>query len=587
MLVYREQRARADPLVLLASLRECLDDLAPDHGDVHERIVRVLLAVGALESGIADVIHGEADSLHPVTGALRRASVAAGHLLWHGWYGQHELLKPWAARARAALASVEAADLPSTIETRVPEGYAHYGLFPETYLAAAVRCARALRMERAVCIGIRSIGTSLSSAVTAALEELGVQVLSLTVRPRGHPFDRHVRLAPALQSALRGRAADLFLLVDEGPGLSGSSFAGTARALSELGVPDERIALLPSWRTDGGSLRSEDARARWERHPQFSATFEEVWIETGRLAELVPDSTLSDLSAGRWRSRLLPDLADYPPVQPQHERRKLLARPTSDEARRPELLLRFAGLGGYGDAKLSRARALADAGFTPPAVGLAHGFLIQEFRSGAPVAAGEPCPELAGTMASYLAHLRRCYPAATSSAPDLHEMMVANVREGLGESAAERLMARLAPAGAAARDAPTALDGRMLRHEWLLTGQGYLKADALDHHDDHFYPGPQDIAWDVAGTCLEFGLVRGARRGFLELYRRRSGDRDIAGRLPFHALAYLAFRLGYVSLAAESLGATPDGARFRAEIARYRRLLDAELAPDAAAQWHA
>ncbi|MBZ5585043.1 MAG: hypothetical protein LAQ30_23105, partial [Acidobacteriia bacterium] len=38
--------------------------------------------------------------------------------------------------------------------------------------------------------------------------------------------------------------------------------------------------------------------------------------------------------------------------------------------------------------------------------------------------------------------------------------------------------------------AAIALDGRMLRHEWLETARGYMKADALDHHDDHFFPGP-------------------------------------------------------------------------------------------------
>jgi hypothetical protein len=587
MLVYREQRSREDPLRLLASLRERLDDLTPAQADVHDRVVRVLMAAGALEAGIADAIHGEVDSVHPVTGTLRRASVAAGHLLWHAWHGSHESLRPWATRARAALTSLEAAALPAAVETRVAEGYAHYGLFPETYLAAAVRCARALRMERAVCVGIRSIGTSLSAVVTAALEELGVQVLSLTVRPHGHPFDRRARFAPPLQALLRRHAAEPFLLVDEGPGLSGSSFTGTARALSELGVPDERIVLLPSWRTDGGSLRLEDARARWGRHPQFSATFEEVWVETGRLADLVPGSTLCDLSAGGWRPLLLSDPAKYPPVQPQHERRKLLARATSETAERTDLLLRFAGLGAYGDAKLRRARALAEAGFTPRPVGLAHGFLIQEFRPGMPVTAEEPTPELAGTMAHYLAHLRRSFPAEPSSAPDLREMVVANVIEALGEAAAGPLAARLAPQGAAPREPPTALDGRMLRHEWLRTNRGYLKADAVDHHDDHFFPGSQDIAWDVAGACLEFGLDGAARRGFLELYRRASGDGDIAGRLPFHALAYLAFRFGYVSLAAESLGHTPDGARFRRQIVHYRRLLESELAPGAAAQWHA
>jgi len=589
MQVYRAQHRQEEPGRLLAAIRDGLTHLAPRHAGAHDRVVRLLIALGELEAGVADSLHAEADAPHPVTAALRHASVAAGHLLWHSWHGQHEALSAWAARVHGALVTLEAATLPRTVVTGVPEGYAYYGLFPETYLCAAVRCARALRMEHGVCVGIRSIGTSLSAVVSAALEELGVQVLSLTVRPRGHPFDRRLRLTPALEALLRDHAAEPFLVVDEGPGLSGSSFAGTARALSELGVSDDRIVLLPSWRTDGQSLRSEDARARWHRHRQFSATFEEVWAETGRLADLAPGSSLSDLSAGKWRSLLLHDEARYPPVQRQHERRKLLARPRSgSRPGQPARLLRFAGLGAQGDARLRRGRALAEAGFSPPVLELRHGFLVQEFPAGTPGRAGQACPEeLAATMARYLAHLRRCHPAAVDAPSDLRELLAINVTEALGEPAAERLAAKFPPADAPPQEAPTALDGRMLPHEWVRTDHGFFKADALDHHDDHFYPGPQDIAWDVAGTCLEFGLDGDARRGFLARYVRESGDAAIAQRLPYHALAYLAFRLGYAGLAAESLGDDPDGARFRAETVRYRALLAAELVPDAPARWRA
>jgi hypothetical protein len=587
VIVYREQRRREDPSRLLALIREDLASLSPGHAGAHDRVVQVLIGLGVLESAVADAMHPEAEGQHPLTAALRRASVAAGHLLWNVWHGQHEALHPWAARLRAALTSVEAASLPTVVETRVPEGYAHYGLFPEAYLAAAVRCARELRMEQAVCVGIRSIGTSLSAVVTAALEELGIAVLSLTVRPRGHPFDRRLRLSPDLEAVLRRHVAAPFLIVDEGPGLSGSSFAGTARALAELGVSDDEIVLMPSWRTDGAALRSAEARARWNRHRQFTASFEETWQGTGRLADLAPECTLTDVSAGAWRSLLFRDAAEYPPVHPQHERRKLVARPRADARdARSELLLRFAGLGRQGHAKLHRARALAAAGFTPAPLRLGHGFLVEEFPAGAPTPAGQPESALASTMARYLAYLRRCHPAHDAGA-ELRDMLVCNVAEALGEAAADRLAARFPAQGTTPGGEPTALDGRMLPHEWIRTRGGFLKADALDHHDDHFYPGPQDIAWDVAGTCLEFGLEGDARRGFLACYIGESGDSGISRRLPFHALAYLAFRLGYVTLAAESLGATPDTARFRAQVIRYRRLLEAELATDGAARWRA
>jgi len=420
--------------------------------------------------------------------------------------------------------------------------------------------------------------------VTAAWEELGIDVLALTVRPRGHPFDRRLCLAPELTALLRHHVGDPVLVVDEGPGLSGSSFAGTARALRELGWSDEKIVLLPSWRTDGAMLRSEDARARWNRHPQYSVSFEDTWIVTGRLRSQVPGAELSDISAGAWRALLLADPSRYPAIHPQHERRKLLARPTAAEG--VPLLLRFAGLGRYGDAALDRARALSASGVVRAPVGLVHGFLVQEFPAGSPAAAGAPPPELLRAMARYLGYLRRCHGTDAPATP-LDAMLTTNVHEGLGEPAVERLHRRLSSMATPADEPATALDGRMLPHEWVRTGAGYLKADAVDHHDDHFFPGPQDIAWDVAGTCLEFGLEGPVRRGFLELYRYESGDGGIAHRLPYYALAYLAFRLGYAGMATDSLAGTDDGERFGRAAARYRRLLERELTPGASPPWEA
>lgn len=68
---------------------------------------------------------------------------------------------------------------------------------------------------------------------------------------------------------------------------------------------------------------------------------------------------MTDLSAGAWRKLFYNDENDYPPSQPQHERRKYLCRTQGRE----RLWLKFAGLGRYGEQKLERARALAEAGF--------------------------------------------------------------------------------------------------------------------------------------------------------------------------------------------------------------------------------
>jgi hypothetical protein len=88
----------------------------------------------------------------------------------------------------------------------------------------------------------------------------------------------------------------------------------------------------------------------------------------------------------------------------------------------------------------------------------------------------------------------------------------------------------------------------MLPHEWIASATGYLKADALDHGDNHFYPGPADIAWDVAGAAVEFELDEPGREYLIDAYISASGDRHIRERLSFYRTAYLAFRAGYTSM---------------------------------------
>jgi hypothetical protein len=124
------------------------------------------------------------------------------------------------------------------------------------------------------------------------------------------------------------------------------------------------------------------------------------------------------------------------------------------------------------------------------------------------------------------------------------------------------------------RDVPAvAVDARMQPHEWIRTGSGFLKTDGVDHFDDHFFPGPQDIAWDVAGFSVEFGLDAGAADGLADAVAAALRDPSLPARLPFLTLAYLAARLGYASLAAASLGATPDGHAQATLARRYARQL--------------
>jgi hypothetical protein len=563
VIVYRSQHRQADPAEVLDGLLRCAGELA--RSPSHDSVVDLLIGTGALEAAVADARHETEDDWDEIDRRFRRASVEAGDLLRLSWEGRPEDAAVRAGALVARLAAIPAAALPRSVPLQLPEGYVHYGVHPESYLIAAERCAGDRRPTRAVCIGLRSIGSSLSAVVAAVLESRGCAVASYTVRPRGHPFDRHLTLASRLEKALAGARDALFLIVDEGPGLSGSSLAGSASELSRLGIPDERIVLLPSWRTDGCGLRCAEARARWSRHRQFTASFEETWIANRRL--LPEDAPPRDLSAGEWRAHfaLAPP---WPAVHPQHERRKLLT---------DSRLLSFSGLGGKARERLARARALADAGFFPAPIGTTNGFLVRPAVAGVPVAPGAQDPALLEAMARYLAHLSRNFPHGAASGGELREMVDVNVAEALGPQAERLLATHRRRQGDVCDEMPVALDGRMFPHEWLRTASGYVKVDALDHHDDHFFPGCRDIAWDVAGTCVEFELGSAEQRHFVERYRELSGDRSIAARLPAFRVAYLAFRTGYAHMATESLGDSPDGRRFSGLASRYVASLRAEL----------
>jgi hypothetical protein len=577
MIVYRDQRSRADPRLLLNDLRAITRRFtaAPPHD-----IARTaLISTGKLEAAVADALFQECDGVNPLTRALGAASLAAGHAVWHTWHAAAPGADQWWGRLGCSLETIPERQLPSEVELTSPEGYAQYAVYPEMYLEAAKKFYAEVGSTNAVCIGLRSIGTSLSAMVSATLEELGSIVHSVSIRPRGHPFSRHPKLTAELQHELRTGRDRYYLVIDEGPGISGSSIAGTAALLREWGVADDRIVIFPSWQSDGSQLRSELARQTWSRYRQFTAPFESVWLESGRLVrELSGD--LSDLSGGAWRSRSYANDSEYPAVQPQHERRKYLVQAPHPGC--APALLKFLGLGEEPVKKMCRAQRLAEAGYTPESGTMVHGFMLRPFVSGTPLRPGELDGELLEVVASYLAHLsreHRTQPTVTREA--IAEMVEVNLGEGLGAWSRE-LGAEL---NGEWEGRVVALDGRMLAHEWIRTEQGYLKVDAVEHHDDHFFPGCQDIAWDLAAASIELNLDGAARQTMLDRYRSLSGDRTIVRRLPFYSVAYLAFRLGYCTLAAEVLGDLPDSRRFKNEVKRYQSLIREQQSYGAQRYW--
>ena len=357
------------------------------------------------------------------------------------------------------VAELRRRELPPWIESKVPEGFAFYAVDPELYGAAAKREA-----GRNIVIGIRTIGATLGAVVA---EAIGADEF-VTVRPVGHPFGRTLSLDDGMARLLSDRDARYFV-VDEGPGLSGSSFGCVADFLEDAGVPRDHIVLLPSHERRPGPEGSARHLDRWSAVARPVGAFElpailpDVERITGAL-----DATPEDLGAGAWRARV-PGAEDVP-VWGSRERRKYLLRASG----RP-WLIKFAGFGRYGREKLEKACALADA--TPRVAGLVHGFLITEWIDGARVV------DLRRDRQALLDALR-IHLAAVARQPPVRGLR-----------------------GSATDGEAVDVDGRMHPWGWIVAPDGrVLKCDALDHAAAHDGLGPRDFAWDLAGAAVELGL---------------------------------------------------------------------------------
>jgi hypothetical protein len=543
MIVYRSQSRIEATGELLSDLCTRFRAIEKAANPNHDEVRRLLIDFGVFESGLADALMDDVMMLSNETRAVRKAATALGRLFYRTCRGMDA--RESVARFGRELADLTDLLLPGTIRVSVPEGYAYYGLYPESYIVSAEKLQRERSLRRAVVVGIRSIGASLSAVVAGALEELGCRVKAYTVRPAGHPFDRHLRTADTLDAEWHRERTSDFVIVDEGPGMSGSSFTCVAEKLVRSGVPDGNIAFFPSWDAAPDQLGNESAAQRWRKHRRYVSGFDQPWLNQYR-----------EVSAGEWRSVVYgADHKLYPAVQPQHEARKYLAQ--------PGVLLKFAGVGTYGSGKLDLARTLAERGFTPEAMGFTQGFLALEFVPGKPLRSADVSSELLSRIAEYCAFRGRTFHARRSASFEtLFEMIETNTREGLGRDVRRQSVKR---AASLFESRPAvAVDGRMMLHEWLQTPRGWLKADAVDHHADHFYPGVADIAWDLAAASIELRLKDADESYFLSQYARFSGDVVPRELMRFYRLAYSAFRLGYCTLAARATAGTPDRERFEA-----------------------
>ena len=501
-----------------------------------EATVGALLRAGEIEHALADA-GADASEAAAITDAAAEALLGGAP-------------PPAATAARLSL--------PATLRAGRPEGFAYYALHPLSF----ARLAEALPIPgqaRAAVIGIRSIGATLSAVVAAALRRRGARASRITVRPEGHPYDRRLALTGPALSWARGEieAGAEILVVDEGPGLSGSSFLAVGDALAAAGAAPERVTFLCSREPDPEALLAPDG-ARRARAARWRA------VDPG---PILPAGAGEPLGGGRWRELLLPDRSRWPACWPAFERIKHL---DADGGR----LLKFEGLGPYGAEVRERAAAVAEAGFGPAPADAGEGFLAYPLLPGRLLRAEDATWMVLDRIAAYCAFRVAAFPAG--EAEPLETAVQANAAAVLG------IELDRAPALPVAR--PVIADGRMMPHEWIAApGAAPLKVDAAAHGDDHFFPGPTDAAWDLAGAVVELGLGPAAERFLLERYARASGD-HAERRLGPWLVAYALHRAALTGLAAASVGGGEEAERLATASEGYRQAL-AKLAarwPEAA-----
>ena len=552
MIVYGDHRRRLDPREELDRLEAALQALpdAPAGLRRHAALTSAFVDAAALAQALIDAEAAATGLDTPTPLHLAAAGVllelaCAVDASWRAGATGGDRAPSLAALARLAPLG--------PVDAKLAEGFAFYALYPEGHAGAARRLG--LDGEARV-LGLRSIGLALAAMAAAAA---GAPA-PLSARPVGHPFDRRLALDPAFRARLATDAGRVWAVADEGPGLSGSSFAAALDALEAAGVAPDRIALLPGHAGPPGGRAGPERRARYAAARRAAVDLDALAISPrlngggSPLAAWAQDLTgpplapLEELSGGAWRAHLLAGGAAWPPVDPAREGRKFRLR-----AEHGVFRLKFAGLGAEGEAKLVRAQALHAAGFAAPALGLRHGFLVEPWLEGArPLDDTPPDRAVAAArIAPYLRLRARAFPAQAwegADLPTLWAMTRANAEEALDARAAARLDGWRGRLDALARGSRRIhVDARLHLWEWLRLPDGrVLKTDALDHARAHDLIGAQDVAWDVAGAAVELRLEPGAETALAAALETPPP------RLAFHRLAYLAFQLGLWDQAARS-----------------------------------
>jgi hypothetical protein len=498
-------------------------------------VVDALIQAGEIECALADVGSPGATRAGELTDILAHSLVTG-------------------VSPRPALRLAEDLDVEDQITVAPPEGFTFYALHPLDF--AAVTRTVSPRPAACAVIGVRSIGTTLSAVAEAALGESGRPAERITVRPTGHPYGRTLKFTSAELAWVRRHVSipAQFLIVDEGPGRSGSTFLAVAEELLRVGVPASLITVVGSRAFEPEELCATDAAERW-RNFNFISTAPSA---NSRFADC------KYLGGGDWRNEFLGRSGEgWPATWPQMERLKFLA-PNGKS------LFKFEGMGRAGAQARERAFILAENGFSAPVEDVGGGFLSYDVLRGRPMQKSDVSAAVLDRFAEYCAFRVRNFathfPPRTAAESELGPMLEDNLHQEFG------LELRVPPE-AFNCDQPVVCDGSMQPYEWILTSGGrMLKTDATSHGDNHFFPGPCGIEWDLAGATVEWDLGKDAIDYVLRGFERHRGGnlRNLRRSLERYRVAYTLFRAGFWKMAASTVRRTPEEPRVQSAYLYYR-----------------
>ncbi|MGE5497023.1 MAG: hypothetical protein ACM3Q2_03090 [Syntrophothermus sp.] len=591
MIIYSDLAERVKTADFMGNLIDLFERFVLSGFTRYDLAVELLIDYSDLETALTDSICREEELYNREIKILRRTGELVARLMMYSWKDLESGIPDYLHKQiRRLFNKICSFSLPVYANIKVPEGYAFYGYYPETYIDAAEKFISDVKPESAVIIGLRSIGTSFSSVVSAVLNYHNIPSKSFTVRPRGDYLSRAVYLSRKLKREITQGGTPYFLLVDEGPGLSGSSFGVTAECLSHFGVPDDRIIFISSWNPAPEGLITELGRERWKVHRKYYSDFDSTWISSGKLFRFLPFKFIADISRGKWRSLFYSDQSMSPAVYPAEERRKFLCsdnnsgvsrvltsafRERKGKRGRGEIYqLKFTGLGRYGRKYNSRAFLLSGSGLIPPALNFTSGFLISRFEPGTPLSTAAITYNTLSRAAEYLTFINNRFPVMPSrNFDEMFLMILENVSESLGPRWGAIIQKYGAQFEKCYSHTAVQIDGHMFPYEWISSGDSIFKTDGLTHHADQFFPGCQDICWDLAGYIIESELGVEKESFLLQRFSQLSGDKSIPGKIGFYKLAYLAFRLGHSSVASDILSVSADGSKVRKQTWRYAAML--------------